>query len=271
MKTITIMLQTLPVTVLMGRILVWFSCGAASAVAAKKAVEKYDKVEVLYCDTLAYEHPDNIRFLHDVSKWIGQDVKIIKSEKYTDIYDVFFKTRWLVGTAGARCTGELKKKVRENYQKPGDVHVFGFTSDEDDRINRFIDANSDLQTDMILEEEEISKNNCYRIINEAGIEMPAMYKLGFHNNNCIGCVKAANMKYWERVKRLFPEIYWKMAKMERLLNACINMKRVDGKRIRLFLDELTQEDFDRGRNVPEPDMEGGVVCIAPEYKQIRMW
>lgn len=37
-----------------GRVLVWFSCGAASAVAAKLAVDKYrnDSVEVLYCDTL---------------------------------------------------------------------------------------------------------------------------------------------------------------------------------------------------------------------------
>jgi PP-loop superfamily ATP-utilizing enzyme len=42
----------------MKRVLVWFSCGAASAVAAKLAVEKYgDQCEVLYCDTLAYEHP----------------------------------------------------------------------------------------------------------------------------------------------------------------------------------------------------------------------
>lgn len=34
----------------MGRYLAWFSCGAASAVAAKRAVEKYgERCEVLYC------------------------------------------------------------------------------------------------------------------------------------------------------------------------------------------------------------------------------
>ena len=89
-----------------GRVLVWFSCGAASACAAKLAVEKHkDKaLEIIYCDTLKYEHPDNVRFLKDVEKWIGQPIKILKSEKYDDIYDVFHKTGWLVGPKGARCT-----------------------------------------------------------------------------------------------------------------------------------------------------------------------
>ncbi|HDZ62543.1 MAG TPA: hypothetical protein ENH40_05300 [Nitrospirae bacterium] len=70
------------------RLLVWFSCGAASAVAAKRVIEQYGNthdIEVVYCDTLEYEHPDNIRFLSDVAGWIGRDIKIIKSRKYNDI------------------------------------------------------------------------------------------------------------------------------------------------------------------------------------------
>ncbi len=72
------------------RVLSWFSCGDASAVAAKLAVEKYqDNCEVLYCDTFAYEHPDNRRFLDDIQSWIGKEIKILRSEEYRDIYDVF--------------------------------------------------------------------------------------------------------------------------------------------------------------------------------------
>ena len=84
----------------MDRQLIWFSCGAASAVAAKLAVEKYPDCEILYCDTLAYEHPDNIRFLQDVSEWIGKEIIILKSKNYKDIYDVFNKTGWLAGRSG---------------------------------------------------------------------------------------------------------------------------------------------------------------------------
>jgi hypothetical protein len=87
----------------LNRVLCWFSCGAASALAAKLAVQKYgDLCEVVYCDTLAYEHPDNRRFMLDVEGWLDKPVKILKSAEYTDIYDVFLKTRWLIGTKGAR-------------------------------------------------------------------------------------------------------------------------------------------------------------------------
>ena len=48
-------------------VVVWFSCGAASAVAAKKSVERwggYADVRVVN-NPVAEEHPDNRRFLED--------------------------------------------------------------------------------------------------------------------------------------------------------------------------------------------------------------
>ena len=57
-----------------GRILVHFSCGAASAVAAKVTIERYRKertVEILNCALPKDEHEDNERFLRDVERWIG--------------------------------------------------------------------------------------------------------------------------------------------------------------------------------------------------------
>ena len=61
------------------RRLVWFSCGAASAVAAKLTTDSNPKesVEYLYCDTLAFEHPDNLRFIKDVEQWIGANAPAI--------------------------------------------------------------------------------------------------------------------------------------------------------------------------------------------------
>src|SRR3990167_9303380 len=170
----------------MNRVLVWFSCGAASAVASKMAIEKYgDRVEILYCDTLKYEHPDNLRFMADVEKWIGRKVTILKSKKYEDIYDVFNKTRWLVGVNGARCTTEMKKVPRMEYQQPDDIHVFGYTADEKKRIEIFESNNPELYTDWILYTAGVKKSDCYRILKENGIELPSMYKLGYRNNNCI--------------------------------------------------------------------------------------
>lgn len=245
----------------MSRVLVWFSCGASSAVAAKMAVEKYgDSCEVLYCDTLKHEHPDNGRFMDDVSRWIGVEIKVIKSEKYEDIFDVFDRTGYLVGVAGARCTTELKKKVRMAYQRPDDIQVFGLTADEGGRIQRFESRNSNLDLDWILQDEGITKDDCYRIVAQAGIQLPMMYRLGYNNNNCIGCVKG-QMGYWNKIRRDFPDAFQRMAKQERKMGVAICKTYAgDGKRKRVFLDEL---DPEAGRGVPEPNIECGVLCALP--------
>jgi len=245
-----------------GRVVVWFSCGAASACAAKLAVEKYRgrrPVHVVYCDTLAYEHEDNRRFMADVEEWIGQRIEIVKSEKYEDIFDVFRKRRYIVGVRGAPCTTELKKKVREAYQRPDDTQILGMTADESHRIERFEDGNNGLDLDWILEDAGIDKADCYQMLTDAGIELPMMYRLGYQNNNCIGCVKGQS-GYWNKIRRDFPEAFERMAKLEREIGAAINKRYEDGERIRVFLDEL---DPEAGLAVPLPDIECGAFCVPP--------
>lgn len=54
-------------------IVVWFSCGAASAVAAKLAVDLYGGGNnvMIVNNPIKEEHPDNLRFKRDVEKWLG--------------------------------------------------------------------------------------------------------------------------------------------------------------------------------------------------------
>lgn len=241
------------------RILVWFSCGAASAVAAKIICEKYgDRCEVLYCDTSDYEHSDNKRFLYDIGVWINKPIKILKSKEYSDIYDVFEKTKWLVGPQGARCTTEMKKIVRQEYQLPTDTHVFGLTLDEKMRVTKFRRDNFDLNLEFPLVDNNITKRKCFLILKNVGIELPIMYTLGYLNNNCIGCVKGG-AGYWNKIRNDFPEIFLKMSILERRLDVAI-CKRTDknGNRIRIFLDELP---LNMGNHKKEKfDMECGVLC-----------
>lgn len=239
------------------RVLAWFSCGAASAVAAKLAVEKYgERCEVLYCDTLAFEHPDNKRFMADVSAWIGKTIKLLRSQEYTDIMDVFLRTRWLVGNRGARCTTELKKVPRKEYQQPDDIQVFGFTAEEGGRIERFRAENFEVRGEFMLADAGITKADCYARLSAADIELPAMYRMGYRNNNCIGCVKGG-MGYWNKIRRDFPEDFARMAGVERELGATILKDRRNGRTKRVYLDEL---DPTAGRYDAEPDIECGVLC-----------
>lgn len=242
------------------RVLCWFSCGVTSAVACwlvNKYLEKDLGVEIItaYCDTNS-EHEDNLRFLIDCENVFNYNVKILKSEKYRDIYDVFLKEKWLVGVQGARCTTELKKKVRQDFQQPEDIHVFGFDSSERKRLERFKKNNPEIRTWAPLIDNNISKDDCKQIIADMGIELPIMYKLGFDNNNCVGCVKGG-IKYWLKIKEHFPDRFEKTAKIERQLGHTILRKQKNGKRFPIFLDEL--EDS-HGKNEKDEKIDCGLFC-----------
>jgi 3'-phosphoadenosine 5'-phosphosulfate sulfotransferase (PAPS reductase)/FAD synthetase len=197
------------------------------------AKEKFGCVTPVYCDTRS-EHPDNARFRREVEEWLGVTVQVITSDKFYDVDDVFEKTRWLRGPNGARCTTELKKVPRLDFQHPDDKHIFGYTFEEGNRIARLLAENWDLRIECPLYSAKLKKQDCLQILHEAGIEIPMMYRLGFNNNNCIGCVKAEGAAYWNNVRKHFPEIFEKRAKQERELNYALT--RVRKKPV--FLDEL---------------------------------
>lgn len=245
------------------RMIVWFSCGAASAVAAKIAAEHYRdkyKVEVCYCDLLADEHPDNLRFLKDVERWIGMPIKILHSNKYQTVEQVFLGERFIVGQNGAPCTRLLKMQVRTDYQRPDDVHVLGYTSDEADRAAAFDENFKDLDCEWVLIDRGIDKNDCHIAIDLAGIKRPAMYDLGYNHNNCIGCVKGG-MGYWNKIRRDFPRRFARMAEIEREIGHAIN-KDEDGP---VWLDEL---DPERGKH-DDLVVECGMFC-EPNKSRIQM-
>ena len=237
------------------RTICWFSCGAASAVATKLALAE-GPVEIVYCH-VREEHPDNMRFKDDCEKWFGQEIKVIRNEKYNgSIYEVFEKTRYLVGVAGAPCTRLLKKEMRKKFEQPNDRQVFGYTLEEQDRVDRFIDANNDVNLWSILIEKSLTKQDCLAILERAGIELPVMYKLGYQNNNCIGCVKGG-LGYWNKIRHDFPEQFERMANMERTINAKI--LKHNGERI-----WLTDLPADAGDYPTEQSIECGIFCHMAE-------
>lgn len=234
-----------------GRILVWFSCGAASAVAAKVAVDVWSRdreVVVMNVDMSADEHPDNARFLADVEKWIGQPIIKVKSAKYSGIHDVFLQERFIAGFTGAACTKRLKRDVCESYEKPDDTIVLGMTADETERIVKIVSRNPAKKYMWFLQMAGITKDDCYGVLRANGIELPAMYKLGFGHNNCLGCVKGG-MYHWNQIRKLFPERFQRMAETEREIGYSV----IKG----VYLDELSPG---RGRREDEPNIQCGLLC-----------
>ena len=236
------------------RTVVWFSAGAASAVAAKLTLAEGPAV-LAYTDPGA-EHPDNDRFIADCEKWFGQEVVRLRSTKYADTWQVFTERRFLNSPLGALCTTELKKKVRQDFQRPDDVQVFGYTAEEEHRAARFRAQNPEVDLRCPLIDRGLSKDDCISLVDRAGIVLPAMYRLGYRNNNCVGCVKGG-AGYWNKIRRDFPDTFKRMAELERDIGATV--LRMDGEAV--YLDEL---EPDRGRYADEPAFECSLLCALAE-------
>jgi 3'-phosphoadenosine 5'-phosphosulfate sulfotransferase (PAPS reductase)/FAD synthetase len=215
-------------------------------------------VEIFFCDT-GSEHPDNVRFLKECEEWFGQKVNVLRSERFGDIYEVFEKRRFLVSPQGAPCTAELKKMPWLKEWRLGDVEVFGYTADEGNRLARFRRDNDERIIECPLIANHVTKDDCLAAIASAGIELPVMYRLGFRNNNCIGCVKARDsVDYWKRVRKHFPEQFARTAALERELNFCLNRVSKGGQKVKVFLDEIEPGD-PVGR---DPNIQCGLFCTS---------
>lgn len=238
-------------------IVVWFSCGAASAVAAKKTVEIYGKTHnvLVVNNPVDEEHEDNRRFLKDVEKWIGQPILLAKNTTVntTSCVEIWDKFKYMAGVNGARCTLELKKGARYEFERKNNIdwHVLGFTKDEEKRHIKFVTRERENVIPVLINL-GINKSDCFEILIDAGIELPYIYKLGFPNANCIGCVKATSPTYWNLVRRKFPTVFWARAKQSRKLG--VRLVRYKGKRI--FLDELPEDA--KGRKIKS--WECGIFC-----------
>lgn len=213
------------------RTLAWFSCGAASAVACKLTPE----AEPVYCVT-GSEHPDNKAFLWECQEWFERDITIISNPEWNNTWDVWKKRRYLAGVDGAPCTTELKVIPRLAYQRPDDVHVFGYTADGSDvtRAARLRANYPEMEIRTPLIDRGLTKAACLDIVRRADLTLPAMYALGFHNNNCIPCVKATSPAYWALVRKQFPEKFDRMAKLSRHLD--VRLCRIGDER--RFIDEI---------------------------------
>lgn len=239
-------------------IVVYFSCGSASAIAVRETYKKYGhRCKILVVNNyIKEEDSDNRRFLKDVSKWLNIEVQQAVNSKYTECsaVEVWDDRDYMSGVNGAPCTLELKKKARYEWEiknRP-DWTVMGFTKEEKGRFDNF-QINERPASLYVLE--NITKSECFLEVASAGLRLPDSYTiLGMPNANCIGCVKATSPTYWNHVRKVKPDIFNQRAIQSREIGA--RLVRYKGKRI--FLDELPPDA--KGNSMKGMNIECGIFC-----------
>lgn len=215
------------------RYISWFSAGCSSFIAAYLMRDKLD--HCIYID-VADQHPDSMRFVRDAEKLLGMKIEIIRSEKYKSVDDVNSRDRYMNGTFGAPCTKHLKREVRELWEKQhkitrDDTYIWGYdtTKRERERAEKLSARMTNVYHEFPLIDADLTKEDVHAMCKDLGIKRPAMYDLGYPNNNCIGCVKGG-MGYWNKIRVDFPDVFTLRAKREREIgHTCIKD---------VYLDEL---------------------------------
>lgn len=231
----------------------WFSCGVTSAVACKIAIDSGKDIDLWYIETGA-EHDDNKRFIADCERWCDKKINIARSNKFSCPLDVAKKE--LFNTPyGAPCTKYLKKEVRQKQIMPlyneDVIHILGFeyTLHEANRALRWKEQQTP-NCYFPLIEQRLNKQNCLLWLKRANIEVPMMYKLGYHNNNCIGCFKAG-AGYWNKIRKDFPKVFEETAQVE--VNTKHTILKENGEQ--LYLKDLpTNKGYHTDLDIPECDL-----------------
>jgi hypothetical protein len=204
----------------------WFSCGVSSCVAAALTPDA-----TLIRIAIRDEHQDNERFVAEVQPVLKRSVYTLMSP-WESVERVIRGQKYVNGPTGAPCTRILKRTVRELWERenPGEhTYVWGFDCDEKQRFDR-LDRSVHHHVAPLIER-GITKADAHGVFRALfpRVSVPAMYDLGFANNNCIGCVKGGK-GYWNKVREHFPAVFAARARLEREIgHSCIRGR---------FLDEL---------------------------------
>lgn len=217
------------------REIIWVD-GVNSAVTGYFVLQQVPDAIVVHCDLGDSVHPDSHRFINDLENWYGRPILRLRSEKYSNVDEVFDARRYLAGVHGAPCTGEMKFVPRMNFQLPSDIHYWGYAADRRDakRFKIMQEEYPLLNQRAPLVEMGMRKRDTHAFLAEHGIQRPYVYEIGMPNGNCLCCVKATSPNYWAHQRKHFPLVFARRAAQCRRYGA--RLTRIKG--VRIFIDEI---------------------------------
>lgn len=250
-------------------VVVMFSGGAASAVAALRAKERYgtERLTLLFCDTLI-EDEDTYRFNADVAQWLG--VPLTRLCDGRTPWQVFHDLRYMGNTRYDPCSALLKRKLAHDWlmthSAASAVILLGIDACEKRRIPGILKSYAPRLVEFpLLWKPYLDKDACRAVLRHNGIKEPRLYSMGFAHNNCGGfCVRAGRAQF-RHLLDVLPERYAYHEAQEQALiaylgkNVAILRDRRNKKTVPLTMKALrTQGASD------QEELWGGCGCFTDE-------
>jgi hypothetical protein len=255
--------------------IIFYSGGIGSYMTAKRVIEKEGKenVVLLFTDTLI-EDEDLYRFLEETTKLL--DVEFVHIKDGRTPWEVFKDVRYLGNSRIAQCSHKLKQEVsekwiKENYNPEECILYLGIDWTEEHRTAKPKENWLPYRVEFpMCEEPFITKDEMLKELENDGIEIPRLYKLGFSHNNCGGFCVRAGQGHFANLLKHFPNLYKyhedKEQEMRDFLDKDVSILRrqVKGVKHRLTLKQLREEL--QNNQTEQIDFEdiGGCGCFVQE-------
>lgn len=239
------------------RIVVNYSGGVCSFLAAKRAVDRFsaDAVTLLFADTRE-EDSDLYRFMREGAAYLG--CRLVEVHADVTMDELIDRENAIPSSRMGFCTRVLKQEpaakwIEENG--PFDLHVFGMEWTETHRLDGLERRlGKDKVWCPMMERPYWFKAQMLDEVRKLGIEPSTSYAQGFHHDNCGGgCVKGGHAA-WAHTIRTRPEVAAKWMEREDRISErrgkpCTAMKDRRGGTakplsVRELSERLETEDFD---------------------------
>lgn len=240
----------------MTRIIATISGGKASGFMAHWALQHYPKSDVvLYFNDTGWEHPDLHRFLRDLSVFL--DHPITEDSDGRDVELLAYDKHAIPNNRMPFCSVKLKAERLQKYCRDGDVLLFGIGAEEAHRAVRIVDVYAEvarrrritLTVRFPLIEQRVTPQTIDAFYVDHGIEIPALYRLGFKHNNCGGGCVRSSRRQWLHLLRTQPETFAERERFEGEISDHFGkrltmMKNISLKELRLAAEAQSEIVFD---------------------------
>lgn len=193
-----------------------------------------------------------------------------------DPWDIYEKSRYLGSSRIAKCSHVLKqdmaaRHIKENFAPDDTLLYMGIDWTEEHRTSS---PRKNWQPYKVLfplcEEPLIFKDEILWELEEAGIELPALYKQGFSHNNCGGFCCRAGQGHFMHLLEQKPDLYAYHEKREKDFQQFIGkdytiLKRTVNKKTERFSLEQLRRLYEEGKGaeIDRQDV-GGCGCFVQE-------